>query len=242
MTPSLSVVIPTFNEASRITETVSALQAALPALAHDWEIRIVDDGSRDDTADVVRSIRAGDSRVVLQCEKHRGKGGTVRAGMLQTRHALRFMCDADLSMPVVELPRFLALVPSNFDIVIGSREGVGARRVGEPGYRHVMGRAFNALVRGLAVPHVNDTQCGFKLFTAAAAEAVFSRVTLNGWAFDIETLVIADRLGLRVHEMPIEWHYRDRSQVSPLRDSVLMARDVLRIRANAARRLYDQRG
>lgn len=241
MTSSLSVVIPTFNEASRITETLSALQACLPGLAADWEIRVVDDGSRDETADVVTAISAEDSRVVLQREKHRGKGGAVRAGMLAARHDLRFMCDADLSMPVVELPRFLALVPDGFDVVIGSREGTGAHRIGEPGYRHVMGRAFNALVRSLAVPRINDTQCGFKLFTGGAAQAIFSRVTLDGWAFDIEALVIADRLGLRVCEMPIEWRYRDRSQVSPLRDSVLMARDVLRIRANAARGLYGRR-
>jgi dolichyl-phosphate beta-glucosyltransferase len=240
MTPTLSVIIPTFNEASRIALTISALQSYLPTLGLGWELRIVDDGSRDRTAAIVEGVSRVDPRVVLQREPHRGKGGTVRAGMLAARGNLRFMCDADLSMPVAELSRFLDLVPARYDIAIGSREGVGARRIGEPAYRHVMGRAFNALVRTVAVPAVHDTQCGFKMFTGAAADAVFSRTTIDGWAFDIEALLIASRLGLRVHEMPIEWHYRELSRVSPVRDSLLMARDVLRIRWNAARGAYDR--
>lgn len=236
----LSVVVPAYNEAHRIEQTVRTLAAHLAALGTPCEIRVVDDGSRDETPAIVERLAAADARIILQREPHRGKGGAVRAGMLAARGDLRFMCDADLSMPVGELAHFLALVPSQFDIVIGSREGLGARRVGEPAYRHRMGRMFNALVRGAAVPDVNDTQCGFKMFTREAAEAVFPFVTIEGWAFDIETLVIARRRGLRIHEMPIEWHYRDRSQVSPIRDSIRMARDVLRIRANAARGRYDR--
>lgn len=239
MTASLAIIIPTFNEASRIGQTIAALRSHLATLGIDWQIRVVDDGSGDATTEMVARLAAEDARIVLQREAHRGKGGAVRAGMLAARHDLRFMCDADLSMPVEELSRFLALVPSSFDIVIGSREGAGARRVGEPGHRHAMGRAFNALVRGLVVPGIEDTQCGFKLFTGAAADSVFSRTTIDGWAFDIEALAIARRLGLRVHELPIEWHYRALSRVSPLRDSWLMARDVLKIRANAARGKYD---
>jgi dolichyl-phosphate beta-glucosyltransferase len=239
MTASLAVIIPTFNEASRIGQTIAALRAHLTTLGLDWQIRVVDDGSGDATAEMVTRLAGEDARIVLQREAHRGKGGAVRAGMRVARQDLRFMCDADLSMPVEELSRFLALVPSSFDIVIGSREGAGARRVGEPGHRHAMGRAFNALVRSLVVPGIDDTQCGFKLFTGAAADAVFSRATIDGWAFDIEALAIARRLGLRVHELPIEWHYRALSRVSPFRDSWLMARDVLKIRANAARGKYD---
>lgn len=239
MRPTLSIIVPAYNEASRIGQTVTALGANLAPRELDWEIRVVDDGSSDDTAGTVERLAAGNRRVVVQREPHRGKGGTVRAGMLAARADLRFMCDADLSMPVQELDRFLALVPSQFDIVIGSREGSGAQRVGEPGYRHRMGRIFNSLVRQAAVSGINDTQCGFKMFTGAAADAVFSRVTIEGWAFDIEALVVARRRGLRVHELPIEWHYREQSQVSPLRDSFLMARDVMRIRANAARGKYN---
>lgn len=150
------------------------------------------------------------------------------------------MCDADLSMPLDELARFVELVPSSFDLVVGSREGPGSKRIGEPGYRHIMGRVFNALVRRAAMLDVGDTQCGFKMFTGPAADAIFSRSTLDGWAFDVEVLTIARRLGLRVHELPIEWHYRDQSQVSAFRDSVLMARDVLKVRGNAMRGRYDR--
>jgi dolichyl-phosphate beta-glucosyltransferase len=237
---TLSIVIPAFNEGARIGRSLHELADCLPALTPDWEIRVVDDGSTDDTAAIVDAIAATDSRIVAQREPHRGKGGTVRAGMLAARGDLRFMCDADLSMPVGELARFLALVPSRFDVVIGSREGMGARRVGEPSYRHYMGRVFNTLVQGTAVSGVDDTQCGFKMFTADAAERVFSRVTIDGWAFDIEALVIAKRQGLRVQELPIEWHYRELSRVSPVGDSIRMAWDVMKIRANAGRGRYDR--
>jgi hypothetical protein len=175
---------------------------------------------------------------VLQREPHRGKGGALRAGLLSARGDLRFMCDTDLSMPVSELRRFLDEVPAHCDIAIGTREGLGARRVGEPGYRHVMGRMFNALVRSAALADVSDTQCGFKMFTARAVEAIMPWTTIDGWAIDIEMLFLARRRGLRVKEIPIEWHYRDRSQVSPLRDSIRMSRDVLKIRLNALRGSY----
>lgn len=239
MTLALSIVVPAFNEEARIGRSVNHLVAWLSARSHTWEIRVVDDGSRDRTAAVVSDIAAGESRVVLQREPHRGKGGAVRAGMLAARSDLRFMCDADLSMPLTEVDRFCGLVPARFDVVIGSRQGAGARRVGEPAYRHVMGRIFNRLVQQAAVPGIDDTQCGFKMFTGRAADAIFSRVTLAGWAFDVEALVIARQLGLRMHEMPIEWHYGERSQVSAVRDSVLMVRDLLRIRYNLARGRYE---
>lgn len=239
MSRSLAVIIPAFNEAARIGRSVAELRDCLTSLGLDWEIRVVDDGSQDGTADAVAALATDDARVVVMRAPHRGKGAAIRAGMLAARHDLRFMCDADLSMPVTELTRFLALVPDRCDVAIGSREGAGAKRVGEPGYRHVMGRVFNALVRWLVVPSIQDTQCGFKLFTGRAADAIFPRTTIDGWAFDIEALAIARRLGLRVHELPIEWHYRELSRVSPIRDSLLMTCDVLRIRTNVARGRYD---
>jgi len=178
--------------------------------------------------------------VVLQREPHGGKGAAVRAGLLAARGELRFMCDADLSMPVSEIPRFLARVPSECDIAIGSREGPGARRVGEPEHRHVPGRGFNTLVKSLVVPGLDDTQCGFKLFTARAVEMVFPLTTISGWAFDVEVLYIARLHGLRVCEVPIEWHYRELSRVSAVSDPLRMMRDVLRIKANAMRGVYDE--
>ncbi len=240
---SLSIVIPAFNESARIGRTLQELRTWLSASAsvESWEIRVVDDGSADDTATIVEQAAREDARVVLQREPHRGKGGAVRAGLLAARGELRFLCDADLSMPVGELSRFLAVVPADCDIAIGSREGAGAVRVGEPVYRHVMGRAFNALVQTILLPGINDTQCGFKLLTAQAVDAIFPALTIDGWAFDLELMFIARQQGWRVREIPIEWHYRDRSQVSPLADSWRMTRDLFRIRLNGARRLGKRR-
>ena len=231
----LSVVVPAFNEAAGIGGTLDTLLATLPDIAPDFEIRIVDDGSADGMGAIVETYARGNPRVVLQREPHRGKGGAVRAGMLAARGELRFLCDADLSMPVHELRRFLELVPARCDIAIGSREGIGARRVGEPGHRHLLGRAFNGLVRALVLPGIEDSQCGFKLFTAAAARRVFPHTAIDGWAFDVEVLAIARRLGLRIMEVPIEWHYREASRVSVLLDPLRMFRDVVRVRLSASR-------
>ncbi len=237
----LSIVIPAFNEAPRIERTLEALRATLPAIAASWDILVVDDGSEDDTAARVERIAASDARVVLQRERHRGKGAAVRAGMLAARGDLRFMCDADLSMPLSELPRFLAAVPAHADIAIGSREGTGAARIDEPAYRHYMGRLFNALVQAGPLAGIEDSQCGFKMFSRQAAELVFARATVDGWAFDVEALTIARRRGLRIVDVPIEWRYDDFSRVSVVGDSLGMLRDVLRIRLRAARGQYDRR-
>lgn len=244
MNPSavrLSVVIPAFNEAARIGQTIEDLLAHLGALVPSYEIRVVDDGSADETAGIVEGFARKDARVVLQREPHRGKGSTVRAGLLAAAGELRFMCDADLSMPVSELPRFLAAVPSQCDIAVGSREGRGSRRVGEPDYRHVLGRGFNAVVRTLVLPGLDDTQCGFKLFTARAVEAIFPSTTIAGWAFDVEVLFIARQRGLTVREIPIEWHYRELSRVSAIRDPLRMMRDVLKIKINGMRGTYGRK-
>jgi glycosyltransferase involved in cell wall biosynthesis len=235
---TLTIVVPAFNEQERIGATVHALSEYLSPRPWTWEIRVVDDGSSDGTASVVAGLAARDARVVLQREPHRGKGGAVKAGMLAAISQFRFLCDADLSMPAGELSRFLPPVLSGFDVAIGSREGVGARRVGEPLVRHVMGRVFNYAVQQAVLPGIEDTQCGFKMFTGRAADAIFPRVTVEGWAFDIEALYIARLLGLEVVEVPIEWHYRHESQVSMFRDSAGMLRELLRIRRRAARGEY----
>lgn len=238
---ALSIVVPAYNEAARIGASVQTLLAELPAGIGAWEIRVVDDGSKDETAEIVTRLAAADPRVVLQREPHRGKGGALRAGLLAARGALRFMCDADLSMPPRELPRFLAQVPSHCDIAIGTREGEGARRVGEPGHRHTMGRVFNFVVRASGLAGGQDTQCGFKMFTARAVEEIMPYARIEGWAVDIEMLYLARLRGLQVKEVPIEWHYRDRSQVSPIGDSLRMSRDILRIRLNGLRGRYRHR-
>jgi dolichyl-phosphate beta-glucosyltransferase len=240
MTPavSLSVVVPAFNEAARLGATLVELDAYLRRQPWDWEVRVVDDGSADETCAVVERHAAEERRIVLQREPHRGKGGAVKAGLLAARGDYRFICDADLSMPVGELPRFLPPALVNFDVAIGSREGHGARRIGEPLIRHLAGRAFNYTVQQLMIRGINDTQCGFKMFTARAVDTVFPLVTIEGWAFDIEALFIAKARGMRIVEVPIEWHYRRESRLSLVRDGAGMLRELLRIRARARRGAY----
>ena len=235
---SVSIVVPAYNEEVRLGTTLHELAGFLRAQPWTWEVRVVDDGSSDRTCDVVERASATDRCVVLQREPHRGKGGAVKAGLLAAAGDYRFICDADLSMPVTELPRFLPPALVDFDVAIGSREGHGARRIGEPLSRHLAGRVFNFAVQQLMVPGIDDTQCGFKMFTAAAAASIFPLVTVDGWAFDIEVLYIARKQGLRVVEVPIEWHYRRESQLSLARDGARMLGDLLRIRARAARGEY----
>jgi glycosyltransferase involved in cell wall biosynthesis len=228
---SLTVVIPAFNEARVIPETLRQLSVYLGGTDWDWDILVVDDGSSDGTAAIVDEVAKQDRRVAVLREPHRGKGGAVKAGMLAARGEYRFLCDADLSMPPHELPRFLPPALGEADVAIGSREGAGAKRVGEPWLRHATGRIFNLAIRWIVIDGIPDTQCGFKMFTAAAAAAVFRDVTLEGWAFDVEALAIARHRGLRVVAVPIEWHYRHTSKVSLFRDAWEMLQDLFRIRA-----------
>ena len=169
-------------------------------------------------------------RIRLVSLGHRGKGSAVRQGMLAARGRYRFLCDADLSMPVEHLSRFLPPQGPAADIVLGSRESPGSRRVGEPSRRHLMGRVFNLIIQGLALPGIRDTQCGFKLFRAETTVPLFERQVLEGFAFDVEILCRARRAGLDLREIPIDWHYREGSKVRPVRDSLRMAWDVLNIR------------
>jgi glycosyltransferase involved in cell wall biosynthesis len=235
---SVSIVIPAFNEEARLPATLDQILDYLRGTEWDWEVRVVDDGSEDETAAVAERWLTEDSRVVLQMEPHGGKGAAVKAGLLAARKAYRFICDADLSMPIRELARFLPPQAGDADVIIGTREGIGARRVGEPLRRHLVGRAFNRLVQLLLLPGFEDTQCGFKMFTAEAVARVFPLVRTGGWGFDIEALYAARAQGLRILELPIEWHYRADSRLSMTRDGPAMLGDLLRIRWQAARGVY----
>ena len=235
---SLSLIIPAYNEERRLPATLETASAYLSGTPWDWEIRVVDDGSTDRTRRIVEDFSQGKPRVVLQSEPHRGKGGALKAALLSTTKDYRLMCDADLSVPIHETARFLPPLLTGVDVAIGSREAAGARRVGEPLARHLAGRVFNLAVRRLVVPDIHDTQCGFKMFTAAAAEAIFSYVTVDGWAFDTEALHIARARGLRIHEIPIEWHYRPDSRVRVFRDGADMFAELWRIRRRARRGAY----
>lgn len=235
---SVSAVIPAFNEERRLPDTLRRITAYLATTDWAWEVRVVDDGSTDGTTEIVQEFSRADPRVVLQAEPHRGKGGAVKAALCAARSSYRFICDADLSMPIHQISRFLPPQLTGVDVAIGSREGAGAKRVDEPLLRHLAGRAFNLAVRQLIVPDIQDTQCGFKMFTGTAVDTIFPYVTVDGWAFDIEALYIARVRGLRIREIPIEWHYRPESRIRILRDGVGIFAELLRIRARARRGLY----
>src|SRR5918996_3537455 len=225
---SVSIVIPAYNEETRLPATLDEVLAYLHQTPWDWSIRIVDDGSSDATAEVAERYQRAHPRIVLQREPHGGKGAAVKAGLLAARSDYRFICDADLSMPIREVERFLPPHVTAADIAIATREGTGAHRVGEPVRRHLVGRIFNALVQWLLLPGLEDTQCGFKMFTARAVEQVFPLVTISGWSFDIEALYLARRQGLRIVEVPIEWHYRAESRLNVLRDGPAMFAELVR--------------
>lgn len=234
----LSVVIPAHNEESRLPSTLRRLQDFLPTQGYTFEVVIVENGSRDGTRAVVERARPGFPQLHLLSVERAGKGRAVRAGMLAARGAFRFMCDADLSMPIDEVSRFLP-PRVEADVAIGSREAQGARRFGEPTYRHVMGRIFAQAVKLIVLRGFEDTQCGFKCYRAAAAQDVFSRQTLEGWTFDVENLFLARRLGYSIVDVPIPWYYQAESRVQVATDSVRMLADLVRIRVNWMRRVYE---
>lgn len=226
----LSVVIPAFNEERRLPETLAVVSDYLSRFPGMWEIIVADDGSDDGTAAIVQDFARRDARLRLITLPHRGKGSAVKHGMLAAVGEYRFLCDADLSMPIEFLDRLLPPSAPDADLVIGSREAPGALRLGEPRRRRLMGRVFNSMTRLLAVPGIADTQCGFKVFRRETAQALFAQQTLDGFAFDAEILFLARRYRFTVAERGIEWHYRAESKVRPFRDSCRTLRDLLIIR------------
>lgn len=232
----LSVVIPAYNEALRLPSTLSRVRQHLAARKGEHEIVVVDDGSTDATAEVARA--AGGAVRVLRHQPNRGKGYAARRGMLAATGDRRLMTDADLSTPIEELAGLEAALDRGYDVAIGSRAVDGARiEVRQPAYREAMGRLFNVLVQGLLLPGLSDTQCGFKLFTARAAEAAFGPCRLDGFSFDVEALYAARRRGLRIAEVPVVWRNDAATRVSLGGGGAAFA-DLLRIRFRAMRGAY----
>jgi len=237
VTPELSVVIPAYNEAARLTPTLGRLREWLANAGFRYEIVVVDDGSTDATAEIARAA-AGDSLFLLRHAPNRGKGYAVRRGMLAATGARRLMTDADLSTPIEELPKLIAELDRGFDVAIGSRAIAGATiQVHQPVYREAMGRAFNVLVQLLLLPGLHDTQCGFKLFSARAAQSAFEACRLNGFSFDVESLYVVRRRGMRIAEVPVVWRNDAATRVSLGGGGTAFA-DLLRIRLRALRGFY----
>ena len=238
-TPFLSLVIPAHNEESRLPATLEQVFAFLTLQNYAAEVIVVENGSTDRTLEIAQSFASRHTQLKVIHTDERGKGLAVKQGMLAARGAFRFFADADFSMPVSEINRFLPPALPDCDIVIASRETPGAVRYNEPFRRHLSGRIFNALIRLVVLPGLDDTQCGFKCFRARVAEEIFPRQTMPGWSFDVELLYIARRKGYRIKEVGIPWYFNPETKVSLVRDSLRMASDLFAIRRNARRGLYD---
>lgn len=235
--PFLSLIIPAYNEEQRLTESLAQIEAFVRSQTYETEVLIMENGSTDRTLEVAQSFakqRVGFSAHHID---QRGKGRAVGRGMLTARGDFRMMLDADLSMPVDQIPRFLPPQQSA-DVVIASREAPGAVRYNEPGYRHIGGRLITTMIKIMVLPGIQDTQCGFKCFRAAIAEDLFSKQTLMGWSFDVEILYIARLRGNSIVELPIPWYYRPQSHVRPFQDALRFFIDLLRLRSNARQGLY----
>lgn len=239
--PQLSIVIPAYNEARRLPESFARLHDELARQDYLAEVIVVDDGSDDSTAAVVRAWMGRWHALRLIEIPHAGKGAAVQAGALAAQGAWIFLADADFSMPVPELTRFNPDESPDVDVLIASREAPGAKRFGEPFYRHVMGRAFNAAVRRLVLPGISDTQCGFKRLRREVALDLFLHQTITGWGFDVELLYVAQLRGYTIREAPVSWYYKSGSKVHPLRDTFSMGRDLMRIWRNARSSTYQRR-
>lgn len=247
--PGLSIIIPAYNEARRLPNTLRAIDDYVTSLGAPAEIVVADDGSSDETLPIARAFTPRTAAYHVLSLPHRGKAATVRDGVLAANGEYILFTDADLSTPIEYATRLTAALDAGADVAIGSREGSGATRVREPGYRHIMGRIYNLMVRVIAVPGINDTQCGFKAFKRAVAIDLFSSARLHTGdnvvrgarvtGFDVEILHLARRRGYTIAEVPVFWEHAAGSKVHPLRDAFRMTGDVLRVRLNAILGRYD---
>lgn len=235
MKPFVSIVIPAYNEEQRITDTLKRIGAYARTKPFIVEVIVSDDGSLDQTIPCAKAVLAesGISHQVLRAPANQGKGAAVRRGMLAASGEYRLFSDADLSTPIEELDRFLPLlIDKKADVVIGSRALQGANIVEhQPWFRECMGRVFNKVATVFAFRGIKDSQCGFKCFTAGAAQKLFLLQKLDGFSFDVELMFLAQKLGFRVQEIPVTWINSAASKVKVFSDPIKMFWDVLRIRA-----------
>jgi glycosyltransferase involved in cell wall biosynthesis len=237
--PFLSIIIPAHNEENRLPGTLEQIFRFLEQQSFSSEVLVVENGSSDRTYEVAQDFASRHSNLRVIRNDQRGKGLAIHRGVQDVSGEYIFLCDADLSMPVEEISKFIPPQLDHLDIAIGSREASGSVRYDEPYYRHLTGRVFNTLIRWLVLPGLQDTQCGFKCIRAQVARDIFPYQTLTGWAFDVELLYIARHHGYKIFEIPIQWYFNADSKISVFRDSLRMFLDLLLIRRNARRGLYD---
>jgi dolichyl-phosphate beta-glucosyltransferase len=239
--PSLSIVVPAYNEAEedRLPASLRQIAAFVQSQNFPIEVIIVNNNSTDGTQALIDTAAAEYDFIKPMFEGIQGKGAAVRTGMLAAQYEYVFICDADLSMPIEQVMKFLPPHIENYDVAIGSREGPGAERINEPEFRHIIGRVFNFIVRLFAVRGFQDTQCGFKSFRREIAQELLPLQTNVGWTFDVELLHIAQKRRHKIVAVPITWYYKEHSKIKPLSDGLKMLRDVITIRMQSMRGVYN---
>jgi dolichyl-phosphate beta-glucosyltransferase len=237
-----SFILPAYNESERLTTSLPKVLEYVRQRRLDAEIIVVNDGSKDDTADIVRRFAAVDPCIrLLENPGNRGKGYSVRDGMLHARGDVMLFSDTDLSSPIFEADKLFAAIRDGADVAIGSRwlqRELQTER--QPLMRQLYGRLFNLGLRIMLGLNFKDTQCGFKAFTREAAHVIFPRQHIERWGFDPEILFLARKFKLKTVEVPVEWAHDHRSKISPLRDGLRMGSEVLQVRWNEIRGRYEQ--
>lgn len=239
--PFLSIIIPALNEERRLPLSLTRIDAYLQKQDYTYELIVVDNGSTDQTQFVVERFIKEHPYVKFMQLAERGKGRAVKAGMLAATGEYRFICDADLSMPIEEIANFMPPNDDGADVLIATREGEGANRINEPEYRHMMGRILNFIVKVTAINEFEDTQCGFKMFKGQAADDLFSVQQMNGIGFDVELIFIALRRGYKVIDIPITWYYDPDTRMRLFQDSLHILVEIWQIRQNWLKGNYEQR-
>jgi glycosyltransferase involved in cell wall biosynthesis len=240
--PQLSIVIPAYNEGARIEAALKRVTSCIAARGWDAEILVVDDGSKDNTAAIVERWMEDHPRLhLVQNPGNKGKGYSVRNGLLQAAGEIVMFTDADLSAPMEEAERLIAALANGADVAIGSRWMDRTRQtIHQPLYRQFFGRCFNWITRTVMGLPFKDTQCGFKAFKRSAAQTIFRLQTIERWGFDPEILFIARKLKYVVREVPVTWGHDERSRMSYLKDGLKMLEDMAKIRANSLAGRYDE--